>query len=86
MFTPMIHPDMALALFITRQRELMKEAETYGLLQAARADSLPRQERFVPKIGDFLVAFGVRLKDRVIARPLKPSPENALRVRAPFPS
>ena len=86
MITPVLHPDLRLALFKVRERELMEEAETDGLLKAARADSLPRQDRFVPKIGDFLVAFVVRLKDRAVARYLKPSPESALQVRAPFVS
>ncbi len=85
MITPMLHPDLMLELFKARERESMEEAEQYGRLKAARADSLLRQNRFVPKIGDFLVAFGVWLKVRGVARLLMPSPETALRVRAPFP-
>jgi hypothetical protein len=86
MFIPMHHPDQALAIFKTRGRELMEAAETDRLLKTARVESLPRNNRLLPKIVDFLVSFGVRVTDRAVARHVNPGPEGAAQVRAPFAS
>ena len=63
----MINPDLALALFHYRQRELVKQAETARLLAGRRGRGASLEDRFLRRTGDLLIAIGRLLKGPDVA-------------------
>ncbi len=58
----MLHPDLAAAIARDRYDRLLQEAETERLLRVARAGKLRLHQRFVLRLGDMLIACGLRLR------------------------
>jgi hypothetical protein len=55
----MINPDLELALFNYRQRELINEAETARLLEEGHGRGSRLEDRILRRTGDLLIAIGL---------------------------